>query len=745
LENGLAELGTKNRADMALAGYFKDSGVSIETANQWITGWAASIPDSLTHVEDSRERQTQSQAVLRAVYSSPQYSFSCGSMLSCGLDKALCEGCKVAEVKAKEVSLHDFALAENMNMPVVIEADAIGKDHKELLVPSKIVGHCIPNPDSKACTRCGMLQYLNVEHARNERTLIFDAKNIKTLELIDMSAEGLMHRVKRIFGVESRCTDFRYEVEWSNAQIIYLASRVKADFKVEESMTKVRAILLQHGLQLNRGYNFHGRVYSHPRSLVATFIVDKAEQLASSLETFDLPRDELDKLSIFQPNSDQTVMDKINDIHRCMISDFIFIFGRDDLILAVDAVYHSARWIPFQKRIIKGWMDILIIGDTGQGKTETVKQLMGYYNLGTYAAGETASRTGLLYNVQVVKGEDAWVSFGLLCRANGLLVAIDEAHAIMPADFREFTLVRSSGIVDVKRYAFGTAKAETRLICISNPRTGIPMGSYGYPVMSIPDVPAFHGLEDIRRFDYAVGLMAGDVDDKTINTDVRALEKIGNPYNAELCRNLILWVWTRRPEDIVIDYDTEKYVLEVARELASEYVPGIPLVESADIRLKIVRIATALAGRTYSTDDGKHLIVTKEHVASAVHFLERLYKSPALDYWGYSADYAKAVIPDEVFDRMLLDFKTSWPGLWENMARWMLQTNVFTKSHIKTSLKLGDNDVNELLSYLLNTNMLEITSRGQNRKTPTGRDFFHTLLHPEKKKAKSVIEEEDEL
>jgi len=731
---------------MALSSYFKDSGTSIEYAAQVIQAWAVSIPDLLTHVQDSRARQTQSSAVLRAVYSSPQYSFSCGSMLSCGIDKALCEGCKVAEIKAKEVALHDFALAENMNMPVVVEADAIGKDHKELLVPSKIIGHCIPNPDTKACLRCSMLQYLNIDHARNERAMIFDAKNIKTLELIDMSAEGLMHRIKRIFGVDSRCTDFRYEVEWSNAQIIYLASRVKADFKVEDSMTRVKAILLEHGLSLNRGYNFYGRVYSHPRTLVATFIVDKAEQLASSLETFNLPGDELDKLAIFQPDSDQSVMDKINEIHRSFVSNFIFIFGREDLILAVDAVYHSARWIPFQKRTIKGWLDMLIIGDTGQGKTETVKQLMGYYDLGTYAAGETASRTGLLYNVQLVKGEDAWVSFGLLCRANGLLVAIDEAHAITPADFREFTLVRSSGVVDVKRYAFGTARAETRLICISNPRTGMPMGGFGYPVMAIPDVPAFHGLEDIRRFDYAVGVMAGDVKDDIINTDVRALENVSNPFDKELCRNLILWVWTRRPEDIIIDYNTEKYVLDVARRLASEYVPNIPLIESADIRLKIVRVATALAGRTYSTEDGKHLIVTQEHVSASVQFLERLYKSPALDYWGFSADYAKTVIPAEVFERMLVDFQATWPGLWQNISRWFLATNLFTKTIMRTSLKLNENDTNELLAFCLNVSLLEITSRGQYKKTPTGRDFFHTMLHPDQKdRTSSVIDEEDEL
>lgn len=742
LEHGLAVLGTKNRADMALSAYFKDSGTPIESASRILNSWAGSIPDVLTHVEDARARQTQTLSVLRTVYSNPQYGFSCGSMLACGLDKKICAECKVRELKAKEVSLHDFARAENMNIPIVVEADAIGKDHKELLVPGKIVGYCTPEPGKAECERCVMYQHMNVEHARNEITLVFDAKSIRTLEMIDMTAEALFHRVKRVFGVESRCKTFKYEVEWSNAQVIYLASRVKADFKVEESMSRVRAILLEHGLALNRGYNFYGRVYSHPRTLAATFIIDKAEPLASSLETFSLAKEEIDALKVFQPKKGQSVMSKINEIHRGFISDFIFIFGREDLILAVDAVYHSARWIPFQKRTIKGWLDILIIGDTGQGKTESVKQLMEYYGLGTYAAGETASRTGLLYNVQMTKGEDAWVSFGLLCRANGLLVAIDEAHAITPADFREFTLVRSSGVVDVKRYAYGKARAETRLICISNPRTGLPMGSYGYPVMAIPDVPAFYGLEDIRRFDYAVGLMAGEVDDSTINTDVWELDDVKNPYSPELCRNLILWVWTRTPDDIVISRSTEKYVLDMAQGFAADYVPGIPLVESADIRLKILRVAVALAGRTYSTKDGKHLIVTNGHINAAVNFLDRLYKSPSLDYWGYSADYAKVVITEETLNRMTLEFKTQWHDVWQQLSRWILITNKWSKTHMKLSTKLTDSDVEVVLSTLLNANMVEINQKGQYAKTPLGRDFFYEMLHGEERK-KPIIEEDE--
>jgi len=747
LENGLAELGTKNRADMALSGYFKASGVAIEVAAQQISAWARSIPNVITHVHDANARSMQSLAVLKASYGNPKYGFSCGSMLSCGFDKSICDTCGAKEVKPKVVALSDFASSENLHYPIIVEADAIGKDKNELIVPTKIAGYCHSSPDKAMCASCAMQSYTNIERGRNERTLVFDSKNPLTVELIDISADTLNHRIKRIFRLPSRCYDFRYEVEYGNAQVIYLASRITSDFKVEESITRARAIILSHGITLNRGYDFYGRVYSNPRTLAATFIVDKAEQLRSSLETFSLTPKELTDLSIFSPRQGQSVMDRINEIHNSFISNFIFIFGREDLLLAVDAVFHSARWIPFQKRMVKGWLDALVIGDTRQGKTATVKALMNYYNLGAWAAGETASRTGLLYNIQMVKGEEAWVSFGLLCRANGLLVAIDEVHDMPPDDFKEFTLVRDSGIVDVKRYAYGAARAETRLISIANPRSGMNMRKYGYPVMAILDVPAFKSLEDISKFDFAVGLQAGDISDDVINTDVRSLDEVDNPFTPELCRNLILWIWTRKPDDIIISHETEKRILLVAQQLASEYVPSVPLIESADIRMKILRVATALAGRTYNSTDGQKLIVEEEHVDSAVQLLERFYKSRALDYWGYSADSAKAVIEDDELAVIVFDFKTKWHNIWEETATWMLGTNFFTKTHMKSSLRLTSSDADDMVSFLLNVGMIEVGYRGNYHKTPEGRDFFYGMKHPGKQeREESVIDgKEDEL
>jgi len=247
--------------------------------------------------------------------------------------------------------------------------------------------------------------------------------------------------------------------------------------------------------------------------------------------------------------------------------------------------------------------------------------------------------------------------------------------------------------------------------------------------MAITDVPAFRSLEDVRRFDYAVGLKAGEVDDIMINRDVRELPNVENPYTAERCKNLILWVWTRTPEQIIVNHETEKVILDAATEMAAEYVPDIPLVESADIRHKILRLAVAFAGRTFNSPDGVRLVVEPEHVEAAVDMLNGLYKSAGLDYWGYSDERARLVLSEDQLVKLRAQFKSKYID-WRKIARWFIMTNDFTKTHLATSLSLGK-EADGLLGWLMDKRFIQM--RGTRyTKTPSGREFFHSLLAKEK-------------
>lgn len=727
LDNGLAELGTKNRADMALAGYYKDSGTDIKIALNIMGDWAESIPASLTHVHNPTQRLSQSLRVVRTVYASEKYHFSCGSMLNCGM-KIDCTDCPVKKSQARQVDLWSYSKAENLGKRVVLEADAIGKDQKVLIPPSKVKGTCTGyNTESAICGRCSLGEFLDAETGEHYRTIVFNSKNPQTVDLVSAGSEFVSHLIKRIFGVTDRCYSFKFEIEWGNAQTIHLATTVSTDFKVEEEITRVRAIYLGHGLLLNKSYKLSGYVWSHPRTKAAVFLIDDAQPLQSSLATFNLSKDELNELSIFRPAPGQSVIEKVKELHAAFTNDFIYIFGRELLVLAIDMVYHSARWINFQKKRVKGWLDILVVGDTGQGKSEVAEMLMSYYGLGTLAAGETTSRTGLLYTIQMVKGEEAWVAFGLLPRASGHLVVVDEVHGMKAADFREFTVVRSKGIVDVKRAAYGKAAAETRLISIANARPGQSMSSYGYPVQVIIDIPPFKALEDVRRFDYAVGVRAGDVSEEVINRDVYLLSNTEHPYTQKLCKNLILWVWTRRPEQIIISRQTERDILLFALKMGQEYVPDIPLVEAADIRNKLIRLATAFAGRTYNTSDGINLEVEPKHAEAAYNMLYDLYSAPGLDYFGFSDDRSKLLYEEDELVILNDQFKELFPD-WDTISRWLLANSSFNKTMVGIGLNLSRAEIDRILGWLSESQFILMAGDGKYRKTPTGRDFLHSLF-----------------
>jgi len=649
---GVIKMGYRNRTSMVIAGYCKDSGMSIDKAQSFITDWVSLISkDSrLTSESNPNARLTGALIVLKKVYSSDKYHFSCGSMLDCGIPRDLCNECKSIGEIPIELDLFSYTMAENIGKFIVVDGDVIGKDRKELLIPKRVTGSCLFDPEKNACLTCEMSKYFDIDRKKNERVMVFTSKNKSIIDLVDQGAGHIHSVLMKLFGVSAKnCPIFNLDIEYDNAQIIHIASRLNYDFRTEDKPKRDTAILLQHGIELNRSYKLFGRIYQNPRTRAATFIIDKTEPLTTMLDNFNITDQRKDELKIFQASGDMAdqIMNKIQEMHSSFRDNFIYVFGRDELILAVDMVFHSARWINFQKQRIKGWLDILILGDTRQGKTEVVKKLMQYYKLGTMAAGETCSRTGLIYTIQSIKGEEAWVSFGLLPRCNGYLVVVDEIHGMPAEDFKQFTLVRSEGVVDVKRSAYGIAKAETRLISIANARAGMSLASYGYPVQAITEIPAFTSLEDVSRFDYCVGVRAGDVSDDDINTDVNLLNVSSSIYTPDLCRDLILWIWTLKPEDIIIDDETQAYTLEVSKQMSMEYVPDIPLVESADIRHKIIRLATAIAGRTYNSPDGKHLIVNREHIICAYDILSNLYKSVGLDYWGFSEDKARLILSED--------------------------------------------------------------------------------------------------
>src|SRR5699024_4597781 len=114
----------------------------------------------------------------------------------------------------------------------------------------------------------------------------------------------------------------------------------------------------------------------------------------------------------------------------------------------------------------------------------------------------------------------------------------------------------------------------------------------------------FGKAEDVRRLDFAVAVASGEVDADIVNKSVADMPALQHRFTSDKCKLRVMWAWSRRPENIVFTDEAVQTILESASKMGRTYSSRIPLVEPADQRLKIARLAVAAAACVYSTDDG---------------------------------------------------------------------------------------------------------------------------------------------
>lgn len=350
----------------------------------------------------------------------------------------------------------------------------------------------------------------------------------------------------------------------------------------------------------------------------------------------------------------------------------------------------------------------MLFGDTRTGKTETVQQLMRHYRLGEFVTGEASSYAGLVGGLQQVNKR--WqITWGKIPLNDRRLVVIDEASGLTQDEIANMSGIRSSGVAEITKIQTERALARTRLIWISNPRWGDNVSSRTYPVEFIPQL--IGKAEDISRFDLVVSSASEDVDSKVINSN--APEDVPHVYTSELCHDLIMWVWSRRPEDVLFSKKARKEIYELSIKMGESYTSEIPLVESADFRVKLARMAAAWAARLFSTDDGIRLLVKKEHVDAAAQFVDECYTKSSFRYKQFSEARAKENEPlgasrDDVA-RWLQD---------EPLVLQFLSTyDEFKRQDIEDFCGMTREDSANITRYLSSHRLVRL-SRGTLHKTP---------------------------
>jgi hypothetical protein len=645
------------------------------------------------------------------------------------------EKCEIANEEdqkpEKEIILHlsEASNACYMHKKIKTKVLVAGKDTSPYLVPKRVQLTCQPEIDKEdsKCHNCKLAkQGGHYEFELNEHDALL-------LECIQCTTTQQLSVLKRL--IEStKCNKVRLSIlDTGNVEELEITPEIdrqmdlsKSGNGCEEYVTR-KAYYIGHNMPLNQEVELACYTYADPRTQHAVHLFSEYSSAETSLSGFKMDAHKFKELSVFHAKAHETIKDKIEQIHKDLEINVHHIWQRTPLFVAFDLVYHSVLSFYFQgEPLRKGWTELLVLGDSGQAKTSAIQKIADHYGFGYRISGETARRTGLAYTWH--QTANRWsVSFGIIPRNDKRIVIIDEAGGIDDEELSKLTDMRSEGIADATGGPIPARTfARTRLIWMSNTKDGTPLSETPYPVTAIMKI--FKRAEDVRRFDLAIAVRSGDVPDSVIHQLMVHREKREHIYTSYLCRNLILWAWTRKADQIIIDEATEKEILETAMYMSKKYSSLIPLVEPSDQRNKIARLSVAIACRVFSTDDGTNVLVKPEHVKFVSEFLQLQYDGYALDYFNYSR-LNKREFLDEEFDVVYNEFKI-YPDS-SLVADTLTKTGYFSKHTLEDLIGYDKDMTHKLLKFFHSHNLLKQT-KSSYKLTTAGISFLkkYFTMHP---------------
>jgi hypothetical protein len=509
---------------------------------------------------------------------------------------------------------------------VKMRVTTAGKDLAPYACPKDVVLTC--NMGLKICKLCSIAQ----AGGRLKHTV--QPLSLEIIKLINCTDAQQKQFIVKAAGVYPGCPRFEMKAEnFHTVEDVRLVPEINFSSQGDAEYVMRPAFSVGTPMRTNSSYEVEALVVPDPNNQYVTYLMDKVEQVKDNIEGFTMTPEIVDKLKAFQPAAGQTVKDKFTEIARDLEMNVTHIYQRSSVIMATDLIYHSVLGFRFQGRPVKkGWTELLLIGDTRCGKTETVTSLIQHYRAGEFATGENCSYAGLIGGMQQV-GTRWSITWGKLPLNDRRLLVVDEVSGMPVEDLGKMSGVRSSGIAEVTKVQSEKTFARTRMIWIGNPRSPRPLSTYDAGVTAIKEL--IGRPEDVARFDLAVAVASGEVPDAIINQTMQE-GRVPHIFTTELCHDLVMWGWSRTLDQVDFTAEAEKLCLILASNMGKNYSPLAPLVEPAEQRIKLARLSVACAVRLFSTEDGYTVKVLPEHVQFVHDFLDEIYSSPALGYRAWS-------------------------------------------------------------------------------------------------------------
>ena len=613
----------------------------------------------------------------------------------------------------KPVSLEESQNAAHLGA-LELQILIAGKQTPPYYAPRKINARCDQGAGKK-CALCPMQAY------NGDRTVETSADDPRLLQFIG-SSEYARQQIQRKF-IGASCTDHvEYEVvgEWTIEELVVVQS---LDHRTEEAMNPMNRKVFNVGTyksMVNSTARLVGHQIADPRDSRAVFHSWHLEPTASNIDAFDLTPDDMEELAVFQPSAGQTPLEKCKEIAADLETNVTQIYGRPMLHVAYDLVWHSV--IDFRllgKRMDKGWLDAIVIGDTRTGKSETASRLCEHYNAGIVKSCEGATFAGLVGGAQPSPQGKGWmVTWGTIPLNDRRLVVLDELSGLMKAGgeskgiIEQMSTIRSSGKAQLIKIVSEETSARTRLLWISNPVDGSRLADQpGGGMEAIRKLVV--NPEDIARFDFALAVSNADVPSSLINSMKH--ERVEHIYDADISSKLVMWAWSRKIDQIKFSPAAERKLIEAAEDMGARYIAEPPLIQIENIRMKLARIAVSIAARTFSTITGENINVNVRHIEAAVEFLDWVYSAEVMGYQRHSRriqinrEDALLNIPKVV------EFLRKRSGTLGALRAVMYDESFRTRDFEEYGGGGGEGESKEIVALLLQWHMARRLTRGQGR------------------------------
>jgi len=559
-----------------------------------------------------------------------------------------------------------------------VESDIIisGKQLSPFIIPKTISVSCSSKNERCAASKCKYLESIEVN-------LFENISNV--LRLINQSENKFKSFVLSILELSKHCPIEIKTVKMSTIeQLIIIPDIVNNTDNIESEYVVRQAYLIDSVAECNKGYS--ATLYSMPDPVtnILVHVITKIDPKEALLQSYRPNSSSMAALvEKFHPGklTVDAIWSKLYDIADKLANNVTFIYDRPLMTIGVDLVFHSPLHFNIGNEYChKGWGEILIVGDTQCGKGATCERLSKFYSLGEVASGENATFVGLVGGIQNINEKTSMLTWGKVVLNNGRLVIIDEISSLSIAGIiRKMSRIRSEGVSELDKAGIhARAEACTRLIWISNPKTGRPMRSYRTGIDVVKEL--IDANEDVTRFDYILTALEGEVSSEVINTR-HSNTNVDIDKDDE--RALIVWIWSRGKDDIVFSKDAINAIYQYSRNIPTKYTASVPLCQAENFRFKLAKVACMIAGRLCITDEPYTMLhIPKVCVDVAAQFLEQTYKAPGLAYDMYSQNSKKILSVDA--DKIILSIPTK-------LKEYMIK-NKYLEKEVMRSLVININE-----------------------------------------------------